>query len=188
MWKNEPVRLKAWGLFPFALLLALTFFDGGPETGVQVMRVPSSTTSPSAGRFRVAACSSAVSTMATPETESDVDFRALPVAANCVFKTWLVGRGAGRWGGLGSALWDFFAFFFPVTGCSSSLAGGAGSLLRFWPRILELDSTRTGVVDLPDDVFDIGWWGLLATAPTGLLATGVFEFDGMTFLPPIKWR
>ena len=169
--KNEPVRFKIRDLFTFVLLVPLTFFDGGPDTGA------SSTTSPAAGRFLVAV------SMAAPDSETDIGFR--PLAASCAFKTRFVGRGAGR-GLEGSALLVFFILFFSAASCSSSLADGAMSLLRFWPLVLDWATTWTGVAGLADEVFGLGW-GLLATAPMGLLAT-VASAWGMSLSPPIKWH
>ena len=48
-----------------------------------------------------------------------------------------------------------------------------------------------GVAGLEDVVFGLVGWegGLLATAPTGFLGTAFLcELEGVSFLPPIKWR
>lgn len=85
------------------------FFDGG--LGIGVMRAPLSTTSPSAGHFRVTAHSLAVS-WAAPEMDKDVGFQ--PLAASCAFKTRPVRWGAGHWGGLEGLTLSLFLLFFSL--------------------------------------------------------------------------
>jgi len=121
------VRPKARGLFTFAL----SFFDGGPNLGSEAGAIisPSSTTSFSAGRFRVTARSSVFFKTASGMDE-DVNFW----PTGCSFKTRRRGAVCSSWGAgvlEGLALWIVFAFLDPEASCSSSPAGGAMSFLRF---------------------------------------------------------